>query len=306
MTRPRVLLVEDDASVRRFVTLALEELPIELVACDSVAPALAELARAPACLVLTDLMLPGEPGESLVRRLAEDAVLRGPARVAVFSAGLTPEVRGRLAGLGVWRLLSKPVSLAELEGCVREALATPAAAAAAIENPAPAEAATAVRRGHADLGDPGVHGCLAHRGLQGDRAAHADPAAPAAAHMPLAADAEPAAAAEVIATYFGGDGALYRAYRTSCRVQFAADARAGDAAAAAADWPALRRLAHALKTVLLTLGESAAGTQAATLEACCARAAAGDRSSEPAQAAARLWPALRGQLSRLADPGAAG
>ena len=36
MTRPRVLLVEDDPSLRRFVRMALEELPIDLIECDSV------------------------------------------------------------------------------------------------------------------------------------------------------------------------------------------------------------------------------------------------------------------------------
>jgi len=120
---PRVVLVEDDASLRRFVQLALEELDLELVQCRSVAEGLQALQAGPAGLVLTDLMLGGQSGLQLVERLAGDPVLRGPARVAVCSAGLTPEVRQRLLALGVWRILPKPVGLAELERCAEEALA---------------------------------------------------------------------------------------------------------------------------------------------------------------------------------------
>lgn len=258
MSRPRVILVEDDASVRRFVALALEELPIELLSFDSVAGALAALAQAPACLVLTDLMLPGESGQALVERLTADPALRGRARVAVFSAGLTPEVRDRLAGLGVWRLLSKPVSLAELESCVREAMAGTHDAAA----------------------DP--------RAVASTRLSGAPcPLTPG----PASADARRAAA---VSTHFGGDTELFEAYRSSCLQQFAADRLAGDTALAAADWAALRRLGHSLKTVLLTLGEPRASADAATLEAACARA--------DASAAQQLWPALREQLATLHQP----
>lgn len=121
-TPPRVVLVEDDGSLRRFVQLALEELDLELVQCSSVAEGLQALQAAPARLVLTDLMLGGPSGLQLVERLAGDPALRGPARVAVFSAGLTPEVRQRLLALGVWRILPKPVGLAELERCAQEAV----------------------------------------------------------------------------------------------------------------------------------------------------------------------------------------
>ena len=50
-TLPRVLLVEDDASLRRWVAMVLEDEPIELVSCGDGATALAELARAPVRLV---------------------------------------------------------------------------------------------------------------------------------------------------------------------------------------------------------------------------------------------------------------
>ncbi|WP_374564130.1 response regulator [Ideonella sp.] len=135
---PRVILLEDDASLRRYAQLALEGMAIEFVACSHVSEALNALRQAPARLVLTDLMLAGESGFSFLEQLSADARLRGDARVVVLSAGLTPEIHQRMSSLGVWRALSKPIGLKELERCVEEALAPfaddgPASAAAAVE-----------------------------------------------------------------------------------------------------------------------------------------------------------------------------
>jgi CheY-like chemotaxis protein len=120
MTRPRVMLVDDDASIRRFVALALDELDVTLIACASVAEALAVLREEPVQLLLTDLMMPGETGLDLLQQLSDNPALRGGALQVVFSAGLDAAARERLAGFDVWRQLSKPVSLTALEDCVRQ------------------------------------------------------------------------------------------------------------------------------------------------------------------------------------------
>lgn len=122
-SRPRVLLVEDDASIRRFVTLALDECPVDLLACETVAEAMKMLAQGGVALVITDLMLPGESGLGLAQRLAQDPALARGARLVVFSAGVTPEVQQRLDALGVWRTLRKPASVLDIEACVADALA---------------------------------------------------------------------------------------------------------------------------------------------------------------------------------------
>lgn len=348
--RPRVILVEDDASVQRFVALALEDLPIDLVACDSVAAALAALAQAPACLVLTDLMLPGEPGQALVERLARDPALRGSARVAVFSAGLTPAVRDRLAGWDVWRLLSKPVSLAELEACVLDALkdgplgdgalgtgarsdGAPAGGAPVPPRPAPSQPADqpATTRGPCPQGERGMPNEAVPRPDDPRSAGTAGtdpPASPAPSSTAsgtdhhhnrrpgrdpdcpsdcpsdrpsdcssdsagTAAQGWAAAQSHAIQVHFGGDAALYRAFRASCLPQFRRDAAAGDAALRAGDAAALRRLAHSLKSVLASLGEAPPSALAAHLEQA---GAAGDL---PACTAG--WPPLRQALLHLAD-----
>lgn len=246
MTLPKVLLIEDDASITQFVRMALEDLEIELLACTNVADAWQVLEAGGIRLVLTDLMLPGESGIDLMHRLRNHAGRVPAVPVAVFSAGLTPPVRDELTALGVWRMLSKPIPVMELEGCVREALTLTGA-------PAPSPAGNAVQ------GAPGA------------------PLTPAES--------------EAVATHFGGDERLFRAYRASCHTQFAADVKQGDAAHAAGDWQALRRLAHSLGTVLLTLGHPGHSAVARALE---------DAASHPdIPACQQGWARLRGFLTAL-------
>lgn len=227
---PRVLLVEDDASLRRFVELALDELPISLFACADVDAALADLGLQAAALIITDLSMPHRSGFELIEALNAAPALQAGARVVVFSAGLSPEVRQRLASAGVWRLLSKPCPVAELEACVRDALG---------------------------LADSGVEAGQ-------DRA---------------------------VAQQFGGNRALYTAFRASCLAQFEADIRTGDRACAQDDSEALQRLAHSLKSVLLTLGHADDAALARRLE----------DSAEQAQwdTGLPLWQRLREALARL-------
>ena len=123
MSTPKVLLVEDDSSIARFVQMALEELPIELVTCANVPDAMQALHAGGVELIITDLMLPGESGIDLVQRLLQEPVQGRRIPVAVFSAGLTPPVREQLQAMKVWRMVSKPASVAELEACVTDALA---------------------------------------------------------------------------------------------------------------------------------------------------------------------------------------
>lgn len=242
--KPRVLLVEDDASIRRFVELALDEHAIELLQAPTLAAARAVLQGGPVALVLCDLMLPDGSGFDLLREPAA----QGPRRVA-FSAGVSAAQHQLLQQAGVHAVLRKPVALGELLACVETELAAWAEAAA-----------------------PALPG-------------PADPT-PTPGPTPAPDPSDP------VARYFAGDAALYRAYREQCRPQFAQDAQDGERACASADWPALRRLAHSLKTVLQTLGEEPAGRIAAELEHATAAA-------DGAQAHA-LWPRLRQALEQLA------
>lgn len=229
---PRVLVVEDDASIRRFVAMALDDAGITLRLVATLAEARRCLDEGPVRLLISDLMLPDGSGIALLRELVADPQRRAGARLVAFSAGVSAEQRQQLLALGVDEILAKPVALAELEDCVQRALA----------------------------------------------------AAPAAA-VPAPAASGPA---EAVARFFGGNAALFEAYRASCRQQFVADLQDGDVAAARQDLAALRRLVHSLKTVLLTLGDTAGSALAAAAEA--------DAERGDAAAALRGWQALRATL----------
>jgi CheY-like chemotaxis protein len=175
-TRPRVVCVDDDASIRRFVGLVLEDLPVEVLTCADAAAARELLRQGPVALLLTDLMMPGESGFELLASLVADPALRGGALLAVFSAGLNATTRARLEGLDVWRELGKPVSVQALEDCVTQAVARapgphrPTAEAAA---PAPASGSTAdfsdaERHAIRELfgGDAGLYGAFRDQALQ--------------------------------------------------------------------------------------------------------------------------------------------
>lgn len=104
---------------------------------------------------------------------------------------------------------------------------------------------------------------------------------------------EPCVAA-VVAGRFGGDEALYREFAAVCAEQFALDVVVGRAACAAGDLPALRRLAHDLKSALNLLGRDSASCLAASMET---QAASGDLDS-----ASRSWRALDDALCPSGTP----
>lgn len=125
--RPRVLLVEDDASIRRFVELALEDSGVDLVQAATLASAIQALRSGPFKLVLCDLMLPDGSGVDLLRSLGEADSPSPRARRVAFSAGVGAETRKRLQSCGVHEVLSKPVSVAGLLDCVQAAVRSEAA-----------------------------------------------------------------------------------------------------------------------------------------------------------------------------------
>lgn len=213
----RVLLIEDDASIARFVELALEMLPdrapsapvVELTLARRLSEARPALAAGGWHLVISDLMLPDGSAEAL---LTEGLALAPGAPLwVVFSAGVQDARRAALASRGVARVLRKPVPLAELLDTIVELLGRGAAA------PAPPPAAA--------LAGP-------------------DP----------------------VQQHFGGDRALYEAFRSGCLERFADDIAQGEAAVAACDAATLRRVAHGLKAVLALIGEPAMAAQARVLE----------------------------------------
>lgn len=247
----RLLLLEDDPTIQHLVRMGLEELDLELLICGTLAEARTTLAAAPVQMLITDLMLPDGSGLDLIEELSARPDLLKGAPIAVFSAGLVGDVQDRLAQLGVWRLLAKPCSILELEACVQEGLGLGQMPQAPSVPPA------------------------------GRKSAADDEAAPAPSALP-------ADQAQAVTLHFGGDEPLYRAFRAACLPQFDLDRQQGDQACEQRDAPALRRLAHSLKSVLLTLGHATESQLARQLE----------DSAEQADWPQSLakWQALRQQL----------
>ena len=79
-------------------------------------------------------------------------------------------------------------------------------------------------------------------------------------------DELPAHEQDAVATYFEGDAEFYRIFRASAVAQFPVDLQEGDVAEAAGDVQALRRAAHTLKGVLLTLGHAELSACAKSVE----------------------------------------
>jgi CheY-like chemotaxis protein len=138
----RLLLIEDDNSIARFVELALEELPrhdptapaVDMRLVRTLADARSALAIGGWQLVISDLMLPDGSAETL---LTEGfALATGAPPWIVFSAGVHDDRHLALATRGVARTLRKPVTLAGLLGTIAEVLRSAAPAPAAAQSSA--------------------------------------------------------------------------------------------------------------------------------------------------------------------------
>jgi two-component system cell cycle response regulator CpdR len=107
----RILLAEDDDSMRGFLERALERAGYDVVAFDNGADALARLNEEPFTLLLTDIVMPRMDGIELARRASEiDPELKimfitGFAAVTLNTDQAAPKDA---------RVLSKPFHLKDL------------------------------------------------------------------------------------------------------------------------------------------------------------------------------------------------
>jgi signal transduction histidine kinase len=115
-----ILVVEDDALMRRLTTDALHELGYTVFDADSAASALSTLERvAEVKLLFTDVVMPDMNG----KKLADEATRRRPGLKVIFTTGYTANavVHGGTLDQGV-NFLSKPFTLDQLATKVRSVL----------------------------------------------------------------------------------------------------------------------------------------------------------------------------------------
>ncbi|WP_073973530.1 response regulator [Erythrobacter donghaensis] len=117
-----ILVVDDDASIRDAIADFLGMHGYAVRAAENAAACDRALAAAPADLIVLDVMMPGEDGLSLCRRL-------GASGTPILMLSALDAVTDRIVGLevGAWDYMTKPFEPRELLARVRALLRRPAA-----------------------------------------------------------------------------------------------------------------------------------------------------------------------------------
>ncbi len=107
----RILIVDDDARLRRTTASALSRIGFHVITAEDAAPGIALAETTPPDLALVDFNMPTS-GLEVVRRLK--ALYGAAVWVAVFSGDDGEEVRGECFDAGADDVLAKPANVAEL------------------------------------------------------------------------------------------------------------------------------------------------------------------------------------------------
>jgi DNA-binding NtrC family response regulator len=119
-TRRRILVVDDDVSVAQTLQEGLERLPnCEVVAVTGPQQALELLAQSPFDLLITDYQMRGMDGLTLA---AHAHRLHPQTTTIVITAYGERVLREETEGLAIYRVLDKPVKLAEIRSIALQAL----------------------------------------------------------------------------------------------------------------------------------------------------------------------------------------
>ncbi|HEY8182612.1 MAG TPA: response regulator [Thermoanaerobaculia bacterium] len=119
-----VLVVDDDASIRKLLVAVLRREGYRMVQARNGREALVEMRAGCTDLVIMDLVMPEVSGwQVLEERIAEPALLRIP--VIVVSASNTAQAAARLLDQHVFAVISKPFDLEILLEAVTSCLARP-------------------------------------------------------------------------------------------------------------------------------------------------------------------------------------
>jgi DNA-binding NtrC family response regulator len=119
MNRRKVLVVDDDASLRRVMEMQLEEIGCDVVAVASGKEALAALEEVTPALVITDLKIPGMSGMDLLKSLRAN---QPELTVIMVTAYGTVKTAVEAMKAGAYDYLTKPIDYDELGLVVNRAL----------------------------------------------------------------------------------------------------------------------------------------------------------------------------------------
>src|SRR5262245_62070299 len=116
----RVLVVDDEQSMREFLAIALRRAGHEVRLCDSGAAAVTTLRTDTADVVITDLRMPGElDGLGLLRAVRAQS---DPPEVILVTAFATADTAIAAMKQGAYDYLTKPFKVDELNALIDRAL----------------------------------------------------------------------------------------------------------------------------------------------------------------------------------------
>ena len=117
----RILVVEDEASIREMVAFALRKADMEVIQAADAHAALVAISDTPPDLILLDWMLPGVSGLDLARRLRQE---RRNVEIPIIMLTARGEETDRVNGLesGVDDYVVKPFSTRELIARIKAVL----------------------------------------------------------------------------------------------------------------------------------------------------------------------------------------
>ncbi len=104
----RILIVDDEESIRRSLHAYFEDEGFEVAAIDSAEAGLEEMSRTPADAVIVDMRLPGMDGNAFIERVG---AFHPNAKVFIFtgSVGYQPPLSLQRMGIGPERVFLKPL-----------------------------------------------------------------------------------------------------------------------------------------------------------------------------------------------------
>jgi CheY-like chemotaxis protein len=122
---PHILVADDDAALRRLLTLMLESGGYRVSTASSGRQAIAQMEAGRPDLLCCDLMMPDLHGFEVLKALKARPHLAHIPVVVITAAGQEIEVK-RALELGAARYVLKPFATAHILSVIREVLATTA------------------------------------------------------------------------------------------------------------------------------------------------------------------------------------
>lgn len=117
--KPRVLIVDDELSMREFLSILLEREGYQVSTAADADAALLHLESSPTDLVISDVQMPGLSGLALLERIKEE---RPDTAVLLITAFSTTEQAVEAIKLGAIDYLAKPFKVDDIKLLVRNAL----------------------------------------------------------------------------------------------------------------------------------------------------------------------------------------